>query len=113
MSKTRAPWALLAILFLSYGIWRLPGLVLAALVLAIGYFASIRLHPRINCRKCRGRGRFTGFIYTWTWRWCHKCLGSGRKVRWGSGAWGSARMREEAAATRQAVETAPRGRWVE
>jgi hypothetical protein len=113
VSKSRAPWALFGILFLSYGIWRTAGLIVASLCLTIGYFASIRLHPRIACRKCKGRGRFSGFIYTWAWRWCRKCLGSGRKVRWGSGAWGSPRMREEATATRRAVREAPRGRWVE
>lgn len=113
MRKRHAPWAILAILFVSYGIWRLPGLVTAALVLTIGYAASIRLHPRINCRRCKGSGRDYGLVYSWVWRWCRKCLGSGRKVRWGSGAWGSPRMREEAAATRQAVQTSQRGRWVE
>jgi hypothetical protein len=111
--KRHAPWAILGILFVSYGIWRWAGLVIAALCLLTGYLASIRLHPRTACGKCKGSGRHYGWIYSWVFRFCHKCLGSGRKVRWGSAQWGTSRVRSEAQAVRQAVQTAQRGRWVE
>jgi len=113
VSKTRAPWALLAILFVSYGIWRWPGLIAASLSLVIGYFASIRLHPRTACRGCKGTGRHYGFLYSWVFRFHKDCLGTGRKVRWGASRIGTSRVRNEAAAVKQAVQTAERGRWVE
>jgi hypothetical protein len=113
VAKQHAPWALIGILVASFGIWRWAGLIIAAAVLAAGYFASIRLHPRIACRTCKGAGRFHGHIYTWVYRLCHDCLGSGRTVRYGASRWGSTRMRSEAQATRQAVQSAQRSRWVE
>jgi hypothetical protein len=103
----------MAILFVSYGIGRWTGLVIASAVLAAGYFVSVRWHPRIACRTCKGAGRRYGLIYTWVYRFCRDCLGSGRKVRYGAAQWGSPRMRAEAAATRQSVRSAQRGRWVE
>jgi len=111
--KRHAPWAIIGILFVSYGIWRLPGIVLAAVVLFIGYAVSIRFHPRTACGKCKGSGRYYGHVYTWMFRFCHKCLGTGRKVRWGSAQWGTTRVRSEAQAVKQNVQTSPRGRWVE
>ena len=62
MSKRHAPWAILAILFVSYGVARLPGLLVASAVLGAGYLVSIRLHPRTACRKCKGSGRFYGWL---------------------------------------------------
>ena len=113
MTKRHAPWAIIAILFVSYGVGRLPGLLIAATVLAVAYFVSVRLHPRIACRTCKGTGKFYGWIFTWVWRNCHKCLGSGRKVRYGASMWGTPTVRAEAEATKAAVKEAPRGRWVE
>lgn len=113
MAKRHAPWALFAILFLSYGVGRLPGLVLAAVVLFIGYFVSLRWHPRTACRGCKGSGRHYGVLYSWVFRFCRDCLGTGRKVRWGASRIGTPRVRSEAAATRQVVREAQRGRWVE
>ena len=113
MSKRHAPWAILAILFVSYGVARLPGLLVASAVLGAGYLVSIRLHPRTACRKCKGSGRFYGWLYTWVFRFCRKCLGSGRKVRYGASVLGSASMKDEAARTRATVQSAQRGRWVE
>jgi hypothetical protein len=113
MAKRHAPWAILAILFLSYGIWRLPGVVIAALVLFTGYFVSIRWHPRTACHGCKGSGRHYGVLYSWVFRFCRDCLGTGRKVRWGASRIGTARVRNEAAAVRTAVRDAPRGRWQE
>lgn len=113
VSKRHAPWAILGILFLSYGIWRAPGLVIASLVLLAGYFASLRLHPRTACGKCKGSGRYYGWLYSWVFRFCHKCLGSGRKVRFGAAQWGTPAMRAEAASVKSAVQQAQRGRWIE
>lgn len=113
MRKRHAPWAIIAILFVSYGIWRLPGLVLAAVVLTAGYAISIRWHPRTACRGCKGTGRHYGLLYSWVFRFHKDCLGSGRKVRFGASRWGTMRVREEAAAVKQSVQTASRGRWVE
>jgi hypothetical protein len=101
------------ILVVSYGVARWAGLIIAASVLGAGYAVSIRLHPRIACRKCKGSGRYYGWLYSWVFRFCRDCLGTGRKIRYGAAAWGSPNMRAEAAARKQAVKTAQRGRWVE
>ena len=112
MSKRHAPWLLLGILFVSYGVGRWAGLAIASVVLACGYFASVRLHPRTACRTCKGTGRYYGWIYTWVFRFCHKCLGSGRKIRFGAAQWGTPAMRAQAESVRQGVKSAQRGRWV-
>lgn len=113
MKRQHAPWLLIVILALSYGIGRWVGLVVAAFVLAIGYIISLYVHPRAACRACKGTGRFYGAIYTWNFRMCHACGGNGRKIRFGAARWGSLRVRTEAAAVRSALQSAERGHFIE
>lgn len=113
MKKRHAPWLLLGILFVAYVLGHGLGLVVAVSVLAAGYFASLRLHPRTACRNCKGSGRFYGAIYTWGFRFCPACLGTGRKVRYGASLLGSSAVKAEAVRVRAAVQEAPRGRWTE
>jgi hypothetical protein len=113
MTRQRAPVALIGILVFSYAAWRTAGLIAAVLILGAGYWASLRLHPRIACRTCKGAGRFYGAVYTWVWRTCHACLGRGSKIRFGAARWGTARMQGEAARITVAKRGSTRGRWTE
>jgi hypothetical protein len=113
VKKQHAPWLLLGLLVLAYGVGRWLGLAIAALVLLVGYAASLRLHPRAACRACKGSGRYYGAVYSWAFRFCPACLGSGRKVRFGAARWGTPAMRAEAASARNAVQQAQRGRFIE
>jgi len=95
----RFPVVMIAILVLSYALARIPGLIVAALGLFAGYIVTIRFNPRISHRPCRGTGRRTGWIYTWTHHRDRDCGGTGRVIRWGSARFGTQPIRAEA--TRQ------------
>ncbi len=101
MSRSRFPWILAGILLFSLAAWGVTGLVLAALGLSAAYGASLRLHPRIRHRACRGTGEVRGSVFTWTFRKCPRCS-SGRLIRWGAGQWGAPHIRAENARGRQA-----------
>ena len=58
-------------------------LVAVAVVLVIGYLISIRVHPFTNCGRCNGGSRHKGAIYSYAYRPCRRCKGSGRKKRFG------------------------------
>ncbi|MBV9382569.1 MAG: hypothetical protein JOY82_19370 [Streptosporangiaceae bacterium] len=58
-------------------------LVLIGLVVAVGYFVSLRIHPLTKCRVCNMTGRHFGSVYKGTYRRCRKCGGSGRQDRLG------------------------------
>jgi hypothetical protein len=55
----------------------LLGLTLAGYAL---YIAHARIWPFTNCRRCNGKPRRFAILGT-SWRDCHKCGGSGRRVR--------------------------------
>jgi DnaJ-class molecular chaperone len=55
--------------------------VLAAVLYAIAYAISLRLHPYRNCRKCRGSGKHRGAVFERAFRACRACDGSGRQLR--------------------------------
>jgi DnaJ-class molecular chaperone len=59
-------------------------LVIFVVVLAAGYFVSLRLHPLARCDRCKGTGRHVGSVYTYAFRRCRKCGGFGRKDRLGT-----------------------------
>lgn len=61
-----------------------PLTVLAGvLILAGGYYISIRLHPYTSCGRCRKRrGKNVGSSGK-RWGNCGACGGSGQKERWG------------------------------
>lgn len=58
-------------------------IVIAVVVVIVGYFISLVLHPQTSCRACGGRGRNRGAIYRYSIGACGRCGGSGRKQRFG------------------------------
>ena len=58
--------------------------IIIIIVLVVGYFISLRLHPLTKCRTCKGTGRHFGGVYTYAQRRCRKCGGTGRKARFGT-----------------------------
>jgi hypothetical protein len=59
-------------------------LIVVAAVFAVGYLLSISLHPFTNCRACKGGSRHRGAIYSYAYRACRRCEGSGRQLRFGA-----------------------------
>jgi hypothetical protein len=96
VSKRRAPLLLIAILFFSFVLWHGTGLLVASLVSLAAYLGSVKLNPRINCERCKGAGRYTGWIFTWVWHKCLRCGGTGQKIRWGASQWGQQHAQREA-----------------
>jgi hypothetical protein len=108
----RIPVVLILILVLGFALGHVAGLIVAALILAVGYWMSVRLNPRIAHRSCRGTGRPAGRIYTWAHHKCAGCGGSGRVIRYGSARWGTQPIRDEAERTASARADAKRaGSW--
>ena len=58
-------------------------LIIFIIIVAVGYYASLRVHPLTKCRVCNGGGRHSGAVYTYAQRRCRKCGGTGRKDRLG------------------------------
>ena len=58
-------------------------IILIGVIVVVGYFISLRIHPLAKCRVCRGGGRHFGSVYTYAQRRCRKCGGSGRQDRLG------------------------------
>lgn len=88
--------AIAVILVLGYALARIPGLIVAALVLFAGYVGTVRLNPRIPHRPCGGTGRRAGMIYTWVHHRDRDCGGTGRVIRWGSARFGTSAIKAEA-----------------
>ena len=60
----------------------------ALLLLAGGFMASIHLHPYTRCDACNGTRRHSGSVFTYGFRPCASCSGTGRKQRWLAGRQG-------------------------
>jgi DnaJ-class molecular chaperone len=58
-------------------------LITLGIIVAAGYFISLRIHPLTTCKLCNGGGRHFGSVYTYAHRRCRKCGGSGRRDRLG------------------------------
>jgi hypothetical protein len=58
-------------------------LLVGAVVIGLGYWISLRIHPEARCRTCNGTGRHWGSMYTRSLRGCRSCGGRGRKERLG------------------------------
>jgi DnaJ-class molecular chaperone len=54
-----------------------------AIVAAVGYFVSLRIHPLTRCRTCKRQGRHFGGVYSYAYRRCRTCGGSGQQDRLG------------------------------
>jgi hypothetical protein len=50
------------------------GMIVSVIVAAI-YLSSLRVHPRMRHRRCRGTGEHRGSVFTWTHRRCPGCAG--------------------------------------
>jgi DnaJ-class molecular chaperone len=59
-------------------------LVLIAIIVAVGYVVSTRLHPLRRCPTCKGTGRLFGSFYKGSYRRCAKCQGRGQLDRAGT-----------------------------
>ncbi|MGH9004816.1 MAG: hypothetical protein ACRDYV_16970 [Acidimicrobiia bacterium] len=53
----------------------------AAVVYAVGYRISLRLHPYRPCRACGETGKHRGGVFTASFRACRACGGRGRQLR--------------------------------
>lgn len=62
----------------------MAALVVIALLVAIGYFVSLRIHPLRRCPTCKMQGRHFGSVYSYSYRRCRACGGTGRKDRLGT-----------------------------
>jgi len=59
-------------------------LVIIALIAGAGYLVSLRIHPLKRCPVCKMTGRHFGSVYTYGYRRCRACGGTGRKDRLGA-----------------------------
>lgn len=62
---------------------------LAATVVTVGYLALCAIWPFKHCRRCHGNGRHHGPLRGI--RLCHRCEGTGLRLRWGRRLWNSGR----------------------
>ncbi len=63
----------------------MTGLIVIDLLVGVGYFFSLRVHPLRRCPVCKGTpGRHHGAVYTYGFRPCRACGGRGRKDRLGT-----------------------------
>lgn len=58
--------------------------IIIGIIVAAGYYISLRVHPLTKCKACSGGGRFYGRIYTHAYQRCGKCGGTGRADRLGT-----------------------------
>ena len=59
-------------------------LIVIALIAGLGYLASLRIHPLRRCPVCKMTGRHYGSVYSYGYRRCRACGGTGRKDRLGA-----------------------------
>ena len=59
-------------------------LIVIALIAGAGYLISLRIHPLKRCPVCKMTGLHFGAIYTYGYRRCRACGGTGRKDRLGA-----------------------------
>ncbi|HEY0716431.1 MAG TPA: hypothetical protein VGD68_02350 [Streptosporangiaceae bacterium] len=59
--------------------------ILIVLIAGFGYFVSLRIHPYRRCPACtKSPGRHWGSVYSYGYRRCRACGGTGRKDRLGA-----------------------------
>jgi DnaJ-class molecular chaperone len=59
-------------------------LIVIALIGGLGYLVSLRIHPLRRCPVCKMTGRHYGSVYSYGYRRCRACGGTGRKDRLGA-----------------------------
>jgi hypothetical protein len=63
----------------------MAALILIVLIAGFGYLVSLRIHPFRRCPACtKTPGRHWGGVYTYGYRRCRACGGTGRKDRLGA-----------------------------
>ena len=62
----------------------MAALIVIALIAGAGYLISLRIHPLKRCPVCKMTGRHFGAIYSYGYRRCRACGGTGRKERLGA-----------------------------
>jgi hypothetical protein len=110
LTRQNIPVALIVILVFGYALGQVPGLIIAAVALGVVYVVSLRRHPRILHRTCSGTGRTHDWLFTWVYRRCRGCGGSGRMIRYGAARWGQTHIRQEASTLATARKTARQAR---
>lgn len=58
-------------------------ILLIAIVAALGYYVSLRLHPTIRCKRCDTSARHYDLLYSNHRHLCPACHGTGRQERLG------------------------------
>jgi hypothetical protein len=62
----------------------MAAIIILLLLATIGYFISLRQHPRgRKCRACGGSGQHKGVIFRYSHRACTRCGGNGSRGRIG------------------------------
>ena len=60
-------------------------IILIAVVVALGYYLSLRIHPTTRCKRCNAASRHYDLVYSERARHaCPDCHGSGRHLRLGA-----------------------------
>lgn len=54
-----------------------------ALIVALGYYLSLRIHPLTKCKRCNGAARHYNLVYSERRPVCPACGGTGRQERLG------------------------------
>ena len=62
----------------------MAALVVIVLLAGAGYLFSLRVHPLKRCPVCKGQSRHYGSVYTYAYRRCRTCGGTGRGYRLGA-----------------------------
>jgi hypothetical protein len=59
-------------------------IILIAVVVVLGYYLSLRIHPTIRCKRCDSSSRHYDLVYSERARGaCPNCRGTGRQERLG------------------------------
>lgn len=59
-------------------------IILISLVVVLGYYLSLRIHPTIRCKRCDSGSRHYDLVYSERARHaCPRCGGTGRQKRLG------------------------------
>jgi late competence protein required for DNA uptake (superfamily II DNA/RNA helicase) len=67
----------------TFALW-LTVLALLAVALLVVYRASLKRHPYVDCRRCKGTGERRSRLFAHSFGYCPDCVGTGRKVRAGA-----------------------------
>jgi len=58
-------------------------IILIVIVVALGYYVSLRIHPTTRCKRCDSGNRHYDLVYSDRRHVCPSCRGTGRQERLG------------------------------